>query len=143
MEIETKAIGKVAITEEQKLTLPEGLIGFEEYTKYALIDSEYEPFVWLQSLEEKNLAFLIVDPFLFCEEYEIDVDDGTLASIGIDSPAKVTVMAIITIPASGSPVTANLQGPLIINKDQGIAKQVVLGDNRWTTKHNILGNKGE
>ena len=34
MEIETKAIGKVAITEEQKLTLPEGLIGFEEYTKY-------------------------------------------------------------------------------------------------------------
>ena len=52
-------------------------------------------------------------------------------------------MAIITIPASGSPVTANLQGPLIINKEQGIAKQVVLGDNRWTTKHNILGNKGE
>lgn len=143
MEIETKAIGKVAITEEQKITLPEGLIGFEEYTKYALIDSEYEPFVWLQSLEEKNLAFLIVDPFLFCEEYEIDVDDGTLASIGIDSPGKVTVMTIITIPASGSPVTANLQGPLIINKEQGIAKQVVLGDNRWTTKHNILGNKGE
>ena len=48
MEIETKAIGKVEITEEQKLTLPEGIIGFEEYKKFALIDSEYEPFVWLQ-----------------------------------------------------------------------------------------------
>ena len=64
MEIETKAIGTVTITDEQKLTLPEGIIGFEEYKKFALIDSEYEPFVWLQSLEEKNLAFLIVDPFL-------------------------------------------------------------------------------
>ena len=106
-------------------------------------DSEYEPFVWLQSLEEKNLAFLIVDPFLFCEEYEIDVDDGTLASIGIDSPGKVTVMTIITIPGNNGKITANLQGPLIINKTNNLGMQFVLSDPKWTTKHELVAKQNK
>ena len=70
MEIVTKAHGKIEITEDRLITIPEGLFGFEEYTKYALVDSDYEPFLWLQSCEDSNLAFLIVDPFLICNEYE-------------------------------------------------------------------------
>lgn len=143
MEIETKALGRVEIKESQKIKIPKGLIGFEEYTDFALIESEYKPFLWLQSLQESRLAFLIVDPFLFCPDYEIDVDDDTLSSIGIDSPSKVMVMTIITIPASGKPITANMQGPLIINKENHEARQVVLGDVKWSTKYDIMKEKGK
>lgn len=122
----------------QKITIPEGLFGFEENTCYVLESSEYEPFLWLHSEEIKTLSFLVIDPFLFKQDYEIDVDDATLKSIGIDSPADVTVMVIVTLPADKGPVTADLQGPLIINKKTGVAKQVVLGDSRWSTKHDIL-----
>lgn len=122
----------------QKITIPEGLFGFEENTLYNLESSEYEPFMWLRSEEEKTLSFLVIDPFLFKQDYEIDVDDESLRKIGIESPSDVTVMVIVTLPADNSPVTANLQGPLIINKKTGVAKQVVLGDARWNTKHDIL-----
>lgn len=141
MDIETKALGRVSITENDKIHFPSGLFGFEDYKEFALINSEYEPFYWLQSLQEKNLAFLVVDPFVFCTDYEIDVDDESLLSIGIDTPEKVKVMTIITIPVTGSPVTANLQGPVIINKDTNTAKQVVLTDNRWSTKYKLIQEK--
>ena len=69
MEIITKARGKIEISEDKLLTIPEGLFGFEKYTKFALLESEYDPFLWLQSTEEPNVEFLIVDPFLIRTEY--------------------------------------------------------------------------
>lgn len=122
----------------QKITIPEGLFGFEDYTCFQLEKSEYEPFLWLRSEEMKTLSFLVIDPFIFKQDYEIDVDDEALKEIGIESPSEVTVMVIVTLPSDKGPVTANLQGPLIINKKTGVAKQVVLGDSRWNTKHDIL-----
>ena len=146
MEIMTKAKGKIEITEENLLTIPEGLFGFEDFTKFALVNSDYEPFIWLQSTENPNLAFLIVDPFLISSNYETDIDDDTLAKIDIKKPEDIIIMTIVTVPSDGSPITANFQGPIVINKQNHKCLQVVLADNRWTTKVNIveaLKAKGE
>ena len=116
MEVMTKAKGRIDIPETRMLTIPEGLFGFESFTKFALCDSDYEPFLWLQSLEDMNLAFLIVDPFLISSNYETDIDDESLAKIGIEKPEDIILMAIVTVPSNGTPITANLQGPLVINK---------------------------
>lgn len=138
MEIMTKAKGKIEISEENLLTIPEGLFGFEDFTKFALVNSDYEPFIWLQSTENPNLAFLIVDPFLISSNYETDIDDDTLAKIGIEKPEDIIIMTIVTVPSDGSPITANFQGPIVINKKNHQCLQVVLADNRWTTKVNII-----
>ena len=140
MEVKTKTLGTVDVPDSHIVHIPQGLYGFEDYKDYALIDSEYKPFVWMQSLGEQNLAFLLVDPFLICTDYEIDVDDKNLAEIGISSPKDVVVMVIVTIPADGSPVTANLQGPLIINKTNRKCIQAILSDPKWTTKYDIVQN---
>ncbi|MBR0031112.1 MAG: flagellar assembly protein FliW [Treponema sp.] len=138
MEIKTKAMGIVDVPENKIFTFPNGLLGFESYHKYALIDAEYKPFLWLQSLDEPNLAFLLIDPFLIEKDYELDVDDKTLFEIDIESPTDVIVFSIITVPNDGSPVTANLQGPIVINRKNNNALQVILSDSKWTTKHNII-----
>lgn len=146
MEILTKAMGKIEIAEDKLLEIPEGLFGFEDYTKFALVDSEYEPFLWLQSCENPNLAFLIVDPFLICSYYETDIDDETLSKIEITKPEDIIIMTIVTVPNDGSSITANFQGPLVINKQNRKCMQVILNDNRWSTKVNILdvlNSKGE
>jgi len=122
----------------QSLVFPKGLFGFENYTQFKLFESEYEPFLWLQSTEKKDLEFLVVDPFLICSDYEIDIDDAVLSEIDVLSPADVFVLAIMTVPADGSPVTANLQGPIVVNKKNNKCIQVVLTDPKWRTKHNIL-----
>ena len=146
MEIKTKTMGTVSVDENQIVDFPNGLYGFEDYHKYAIIEAEYQPFFWLQSLDESNLAFIIVDPFLIVNDYELDIDDNSLSEIGIDSPEDVVLFAIITVPADGSAVTANLQGPLVVNRKNHVAMQVILSDSKWTTKHNIiktLNSKGK
>lgn len=146
MKIETKAQGTVEVDEKQIVDFPEGILGFEQYHKYALVNSDYEPFIWLQSLEEKNLAFLMIDPFLVCGEYEADIDDETLRKIQVFSPEDIVLMTIVTIPADGFPITANFLGPVIINRRNNKCMQVVLNDSRWDTRFNILESlkkKGE
>jgi flagellar assembly factor FliW len=146
MEVKTKINGIVNVEEKQLVTFPEGLLGFEKYTKFALIDSEYEPFIWLQSTEESNLAFLMIDPFLICNDYEADIDDSTLKNIGVESAEDIIIMTLVTIPKDGSAITANFLGPIVINKKNRKCLQVILNDNRWTTKFDIvkaLKKKGE
>jgi flagellar assembly factor FliW len=138
MEIITKAHGKIDISEDRLITIPAGLFGFEQYTKYALVDSDYEPFIWLQSCEDPNLAFLIVDPFLICNEYETDIDDAALKKIGITKTEDIIIMTIVTVPHDGSTITANFQGPLVINKQNHKCMQAILSDNRWSTKVDIV-----
>lgn len=138
MEVLTKTNGIVQVQDDKILTFEEGLFGFEDYKKFALIDSEYEPFIWLQSIENQNLAFLIIDPFLVCSSYEADIDDSSLAKIGVTRPEDVVIMTIVTVPQDGSAITANFQGPLVINKQNKKCLQVILTDNRWTTKVDIV-----
>lgn len=138
MQIKTKSMGCVEIDESQLVTFPKGLYGFEEYKNYALIDSQYNPLIWLQSIEEPSLAFLMIDPFLIEENYEADINDSELEKIEVKDPVDVAVMAIITVPNDGSPVTANLQGPIIINKKKKLCMQAVLDGEKYSTKHNIV-----
>lgn len=146
MDVRTKTKGVVSVEEKKLLHFPEGIMGFEEFHNYALIESEYEPFIWLQSVDKQSLAFLLVDPFLICSEYEADIDDAALTAIDVISPEDIVVMTIVTIPHDDSPITANFLGPVVINRRNNKCVQVVLNDSRWTTKFNIvesLKKKGE
>jgi flagellar assembly factor FliW len=138
MEIETKAMGRVTILEKQIINLAQGFYGFAQYHSFALIDAEQKPFIWVQSTEKPELAFLSIDPFIFRPDYEIDIEDTVLAPLKIASPSDVLVFALITIPTDGGRITANLQGPLIINRENNEAMQAILADPRWQTKHDLV-----
>ncbi len=138
MLIETKAMGSVEIVEKQIIHVAQGFYGFEDYSGFALIDAPQKPFILIQCIEKKDLAFLAIDPFLFRTDYEIDIEDSVLSSLGIDSATDVVVLALVTVPTDGGPVTANLQGPLVINRKNNEAFQAILTDPRWRTKHDIV-----
>lgn len=138
MEIQTKAMGSVPIVEKQIIKLTQGFYGFGQYNSFALIDATQKPFIWVQSLDTADLAFLAIDPFLIRPDYEINIDDTFLSQLEIESPSDVLVFALITIPSDGAAITANLQGPLIINKKNNRAIQAILTDPRWQVKHNLL-----
>jgi flagellar assembly factor FliW len=138
MKVATKAYGVVEVDERQKIQFPLGLLGFEQLKDYVLLDAQQQPFYWLQSIDVERVAFILVNPFLFRPDYELDIADQELQDIGISDPKDALVFAIVTIPADGSPMTANLQGPLVINKDAHVGKQMILMDGRWKTKHDIV-----
>ena len=138
MKVCTKSNEIVDVDEKKIVEFPEGLLGFESVKKFAIIDSEYEPFIWLQSVENKELAFLMIDPFLICPGYEVDIDDESLQKIGADSPENIIIMTIVTIPGDGSNITANFLGPIVINRKNNKCLQYVLSDNKWSTKFDIV-----
>jgi len=138
MKVDTKAFGTVEVDEKQKVKIPLGLFGFEDYTEYVLLDAEHEPFFWLQSTDEKEIAFVIINPFLFRKDYEANVTNEELAEIGIKSADNALIFVIVTIPQDGGNMTANLQGPIIINKESMTAMQAILSDPKWKTKHDII-----
>jgi flagellar assembly factor FliW len=139
VKIATKAYGFVDIDERQIITFPRGLFGFEPLKEYALMDAERQPFYWLQSVDNEQIAFVLIDPFLFRPDYEMNIDNEELLPIGINDPAKAMIFSIVTIPPDEkSPMTANLQGPLVINRDTRLGIQAVLTDSRWKTKHDIV-----
>jgi len=138
LKIATKAYGLIDVDERQKIVFPNGLFGFEKLKDYLLLDAERQPFYWLQSMDAEEVAFVLVNPFLFRPDYEVNVSNEEVDGIGIRSPEKALIFSIVTIPQDGSPMTANLQGPLIINRDTRMGKQAVLTDDRWKTKHDIM-----
>jgi flagellar assembly factor FliW len=137
VKVATKAYGLVDVDERQKITFPHGLLGFETLKDYVLLDAERQPFYWLQSMDSEQIAFIIINPFLFRPDFEANFDDEELKVIDIADPCKALVFSIVTIPPSG-PMTANLQGPLVINRDSRKGLQVILTDQRWKTKHDIM-----
>ena len=138
MKVATKAYGTIDVNEGQKITFPQGLLGFESLKEFVLLDAERQPFYWLQSLDVEQIAFILINPFLFRPDYEMNIDNEELLSIKITDPGKALIFSIVTILSDGSPMTANLQGPLVINRENKQGIQAVLTDSRWKTKHDIL-----
>jgi len=138
MKVNTKAFGQIEVDEKQKIIFPQGLFGFEDFKEYTLLDAEHQPFLWLQSLDAQEIAFILINPFLFRPDYEVNISNEELAEVGITSPENALIFVIVTIPQDGNSMTANLQGPLVINRENMTGMQAVLSDVRWKTKHDII-----
>lgn len=138
MTIATKAFGEVEVDERQILDFPEGLIGFQKFKRYALLDAPQKPYFYLQSMDLPELAFILVDPFLFRADYAVDVNDELSAALGLKSPEDALILCLVTAPPNGGAVTANLMGPLVIGKASRLGAQAPQADPRWKTKHDIM-----
>lgn len=149
MQVVTKPYGTIEVDDRQKITCPGGLLGFERLTEYVLLDAKQPPFLWLQSLDVEELAFVLINPFVFKPDYKLDLDDADFEEIGVDRKDEESylVFAIVTIPENHRLMTANLQGPIIINKATKIAKQCISVSPKWSVRHSILdelaGEKSE
>ena len=138
MKVLTKAYGEMEIADRQLINFPHGLLGFEELREFALLDAAQAPFYWLQSLERVEVAFVLIDPRFFRPEYTPDVDAIELEEIGITDRDDMLVLAIVTIPESAERMTANLQGPLIMNRRTHVARQSISTNPRWAVRHVIM-----
>jgi flagellar assembly factor FliW len=137
MRISTRPYGEIDVDERQRLSLPWGLLGFEDLRDWALLDAAQPPFFWLQSLERPEIAFVLIDPLVFRPDYEPGADPAELAGLELASAEDRLVFVIVTVPAQSSRMTANLQGPVVINRKSRIGRQLVSTDSRWGVRHVI------
>lgn len=140
MKLNTKNFGELEIDEEKIITFPEGLPGFEGEKQFIIINNEDEenPFQWLQSVSNPELAFVIINPFLVFSDYDINIPRIVQDKLNIEDEKDIAVYSIVVVPKDLKKMTANLLGPIIINVNERLGKQVILDDSRYTTKHYIF-----
>ncbi|MED5049417.1 flagellar assembly protein FliW [Bacillus siamensis] len=140
MIIKTKYHGEIRIDEGQIISFENGLPGFNEETQFVVLPlSEDSPFLALQSVKQEHIAFIVASPFIFFKGYEFDIDQSTLELLHIEDIEDVEVMAILTLEEPFENTTANLKAPIIVNKKEMKAKQIILHDASYETKHLIGG----
>ncbi len=137
MKVRTKPYGEIEIEDRQRIDFPRGLFGFESLRDFALLDAAQQPFYWLQSLERVEVAFVLIDPRFFRPDYTPDVDPAELEELALAAPDDALVFAIVTIPATAQRMTANLQGPLILNRATHVGRQYISINPRWGVRHVI------
>jgi len=135
----TSRFGQISFDEKEILFLPKGILGFSQLSKYVIIEKEeYNPFKWLQSVEDPAVAFVIVDPTLFFPNYKLEVNEKELEELNFQQMKELIPYVVVTVPSDPSQMSADLLGPVVINSKKRIAKQVVMPDSPYTTKHYIL-----
>ena len=139
MNIETIAWGKIEVTEEQLYQFENGIPGFEEEKSFAWIQEENSPFSYLQSTHESALSFLLADPFLFYPDYEFEISDQDIEELG--DQELLGVACIVTLHEQIEQSTINLLAPVVLNKATHKARQIVLQDNQYQTKHPLQFNQ--
>lgn len=125
MKIQSRDFGPVEIDEREIITFKSPIYGFEEYTRFAfLYDAQVsEHFVWLQSLEEPGLCFILVDPALVCDQYAPQLPAEIDALLGPED-CMCWLLVVIAEPFEDS--TVNLRSPIVVNPIRKLAAQVIL-----------------
>ncbi|PCJ19055.1 MAG: flagellar assembly protein FliW [Candidatus Cloacimonadota bacterium] len=140
MKFNTTRFGEIDIPQQDIITFPNGILGFSDSLRYVILnDPATDPLRWLQSIEKPELAFVIIDPIKFRPEYALDLSDNDVSSLQLENPDEAMIYSIVVIPKENpQKMTANLQGPLVINAIKMVAKQVISTSGKHKLKHFIL-----
>jgi flagellar assembly factor FliW len=115
---------RLPVKNENVISMPLGLLGFEQVKKYVLlITPEEEPFLWLQMLENQSQGFVVINPSVAAPDYAPDIAQADIEFLGIQSPADALVLNIVTV--GNRQATVNLKGPIVINRRTLVGKQCI------------------
>lgn len=145
MELTTRQFGKVQIDETKIITMPGGIPGFSDAKRFILLDhDDIRPFHSFQCVDVEELAFIIMDPFLFKADYTVDIEPYLKEMAWEDDAVEDLFLYVIINATDPDPrkMTANLIGPLLINikKNQGV--QMMVNDRQYSSKYMIFDEKG-
>ena len=115
-----------------------GIPGFDninDFTIKSLKDNDK-----FKILEAKNgeVSFVTINPFEVYSDYGFDLTDEIIKELEIKSSEEVLVLSIITLGKDLKSSTMNLQAPLIINVKNNLAKQFIMQNSEYKTKHPLI-----
>ena len=132
MKAATRLFGEIEIDESKIITFEDGIIGFPDMKKFTLIfdeEKEGRPSIsWLQSMDEPEIAFPLMDPLFFCETYNPSVEEELLKNLGTIKEDNLYVLVTVTVPQNIKELAVNLKAPIVINTDTRKASQIIVED---------------
>lgn len=144
-QFQTKYFGEVSVEEDRVIHFNEGLPGFESQKDFVILNNhdteDPVPFMWLQSMTDPDLAFVVSIPFFLRPDYEFEIPTEICNTLELTSADEAGIYTICHIGGSVDSMTFNLRSPIVINANNRKAVQLILSDTRYTTREmmkNIL-----
>lgn len=146
MHIETRRFGTLEIDDDAAFAVSSGIPGFPEMRHVALLgagtiagdthegtdddENQEHAMYWLQDLDDGDLSFLCIVPWVAFPDYDIEIDERTL---GIADETDIRVLSLVTTRREdgAAHLTANLRAPLVVDTKARRLQQVILSDSRW------------
>ena len=140
MTVNTKAFGPIEVSEKQRLICDDGLLGFSDIHSFYLIDypDPNTPFYLLQSDENIEIAFVLMDPTLILPDYQLSISDKDLRILEVENSSDVLYFSIVTIYDNPQDSTVNLLGPVVINKKNHKAKQIISQNDDYPVRYPLF-----
>ncbi len=132
MVIETLQFGAIEIAEDRIISFENGIPGFEEIKRFALIDVEESyPVLWLQAIDQPHISLATINPFLLFEDYDIEICDDEISELCIKDQEDVMVLCVLVVPKNVYEMTVNLVAPIVINVKNSKAKQLLIDSKKF------------
>ena len=128
-------------TELPELSFESGLPGFPDARRFVLVrlGGDDSVFSVLQGLDDDGRAeFVVVPPGIFFPDYEPEIDDDIAARLELETADDALLLVIVTVAESVANSTANLLGPVVVNRHTRAAAQALLDPARYSTKAPLL-----
>ena len=133
MKAETRLFGTIDIADDKIITMEKGMIGFPDLKKFALIFDEEKKdggfkIMWLQSMDDGDIAFPVTDPSYIDETYAPSVNDELIAHLGNMDVENTFILVTVTVPRNVKDFSVNLKAPIVINTETNKGAQVITED---------------
>lgn len=131
MRASTRIFGEIEIEDDKIICFENGMIGFPEMKKFTLIYNEEknkDSISWLQSMDDPEVAFPVIDPLLVYPDYNPTVEDDMFTALGEATGENLFVLVTVTVPSDIEQIAVNLKAPIVINTDTLKARQIIVED---------------
>lgn len=141
MELKTVRFGNIGVDESNIITMKGPILGFEKLNRYVLIDKKEEAaFWWLQSVDDGEVVFVVVNPFLIKLDYKPELQDDDVKLLEIEDQADVLLLGIVTIGSNPLQISVNVRAPIVVNWKKKLGKQIVLEDSSLGVQYRLEVN---
>lgn len=138
MKLETRQFGEIEVDEATLITFPEGIPGFEDLKQYTMLEEGDGVFYYLQSIEDGNIAFPIINPYLIKSDYAPSISEHYFQKLGGGESSEFALFLITTLREDVMASTVNLQAPLLIHTDRKKGVQAIVEGEIYHSKHKVV-----
>ena len=131
-------LASLPIHSENIFHFPEGLPAFDHIKEFIFIcKPDTVPFLYMHALDPADITFVCIDPFLIYPNYKPRISEADVSFLHLDRADDVLLLSIVTVKADVCKTTANLQGPIAINMQASIGKQIVCENQNYPLRYQI------
>lgn len=133
--VDLPRFGPFHYTDAETITFPWGLPGFAGLRSFVVLTvPETKPYIWLQSLENLDVAIPMVDPWAIFSDYGPTLPDNAQRCLQIEEASDFALMAVVVTENGGQDTFVNLLAPIVINVRRMMGRQIMLEGSDYSVK---------